>query len=71
MGRRVRVFGDNPFRDLQYMNEEELTLALNFAIFSYLIPTSRLYNEDYYKMRIQCKEEEYLYNEGQRYWLNG
>jgi hypothetical protein len=71
MGRKVRIFGDNPFRDLQYMNEEELILALNFAIFSYLMPTSRLYNEEYYNMRIQCKEEEYLYNEGQRYWLNG
>lgn len=68
LGREVKVFGDNPFRELQFMEKEELTLALNFAIFSYLMPTTRLYNEEYYNMRIRCKEEEYLYNEGQKYW---
>lgn len=70
MGKQVRIFGDNPFRELQFMNEDDLIKALNFAVFSYLIPTSRLYEEKYYNMRIHCKEEEYLYNEGQRYWLN-
>lgn len=68
-GREARIFGDNPFRDLQFMNEDTRLLALNFAIFSYLIPTVRLYNEDYYNFRIQCKDEEELYNEGQNFWL--
>ena len=68
MGREVKIFGDNPFRELQFMNENELTMALNFAIFSYLMPTTRLYDEAYYTMRMHCKEEEYLYNEGQKYW---
>ena len=70
LGREVKIFGDNPFRSLQFLKDEELTIALNFAVFSYLIPLSRLYNDEYYNMRIQCKDEEYIYNEGQRYWLN-
>ena len=69
LGREVKVFGDNPFRNLQFMDEEELTLALNFSVFSYLIPLSKLYDDEYYSMRIRCKEEEYLYNKGQEYWL--
>ena len=68
LGREVKIFGDSPFRILQFMDEEELTLALNFAVFSYLIHISRLYDTAYYDMRIRCKEEEYLYNEGQKYW---
>ena len=32
------------------MNEDTKLLALNFAIFSYLMPTKRLYNEEYYKV---------------------
>ena len=69
-GREAEIFGDNPFRDIQYMNEETKLLALNFAIFSYLMPTVRLYNEDYYNFRIKCKDEEEIYNEGQRFWFN-
>lgn len=68
-GKEVRIFGDNPFRQLQFMNKDELISALNFAVFSYLIPTTRLYDENYYSMRINCKDEEYIYNEGQKYWL--
>ena len=70
LGREAAIFGDNPFRDMQYMNEDTKLLALNFAIFSYLMPTKRLYNEEYYNFRIDCKDEEILYNEGQKYWLN-
>lgn len=69
MGRKATILGDNPFYNLQFMDENELVLALNFAVFSYLMPTTRLYNEEYYNMRIRCKEEEYLYNEGKKYWL--
>ena len=70
LGREAKIFGDNPFRCMQFMNENERLLALNFAIFSYLMPTFRLYNEDYYNFRIQCKDEEEIYREGQNYWLS-
>lgn len=71
LGKKAVILGDNPFYSLQYWNDnpEEMTLALNFAIFSYLMPTKRLYDEGYYTFRLNCEDEEEIYNEGQKYWL--
>lgn len=69
MGRKVHIEGSNPFYSMQHWEETTLLKALNFAIFSYLIPTPRLYNEYYYNFRMNCFNEEEIYNEGQRYWL--
>ena len=74
-GREVKILGDNPFYSMQFMDKETRLLALNFAIFGYLMPTKRLYDEKYYNFRMQClypasgQDEEVIYNEGQRYWL--
>lgn len=68
-GREVQIWGDNPFRCMQFMDEYTQLLALNFAVFSYLIPVKRLYDEAYYGFRINCKDEKTLYEEGQKYWL--
>lgn len=66
LGRNVRFFGDTPFYNMQYMDEETKLKALNFAIFSYMIPTELLYNEKYYDYRIEIglSDEEELYNKG-------
>lgn len=68
LNRHVVFFGDTPFYSLQYMNEETLIKALNFAVFSYMIPTEYLYNGKYYDYRIEVglSDEEELYNDGLR-----
>lgn len=68
LGRSVRFFGYTPFYWLQYMDEETKLKALNFAIFSYMIPTELLYDEKYYDYRIEVglSDEEELYNSGLR-----
>ena len=69
MGRRISFKGETPFRYLQYMNDEELLIALNFAVFSYLIPGKVFEDEEYHKFRIKNKDELELYKYGQKLWL--
>ena len=73
MGRDVEFLGANPFKNIPSMDEEEKLLALNFAVFSYLVPSKLLYDNEYYTYRIGmekgCKDdEEALYDRGMREW---
>lgn len=71
MGREVEILGASPFERIPTMLSGSKLLALNFAIFSYLVP-NRLWNsEEYIKFRLNEKDEEVLYNEGQRLVLEG
>ena len=65
MGKEVCFEGDTPFKELAKMSDDELLLALNFAIFSYLVSPQDLNSEKYHEFRINCKDELELYNKGQ------
>ena len=58
LGREAKIFGDSPFKNICKMNEEEKILALNFAIFGYLIHRNFLFNESYYDFRLGCLGDE-------------
>lgn len=64
MGRKVEILGDNPFKAIPSMSEEEKLLALNFAVFSYLIPSELFGDAEYYKFRKFERNEKVLYNKG-------
>ena len=66
LGKEVEILGDNPFAQIPKMNNEDKILALNFAIFSYLMPRKYWGNNEYYNFRITEKDEEVLYNKGQK-----
>jgi len=64
----VEFLGESPFSNIPYYDEDIQLKALNFAIISYLIPNNCLFNEDYYKFRLTCFDEEKLYNKGLELW---
>lgn len=64
LNREVEVLGDSPFKEMAKMEPDEQLLALNFMVFSYLIPGPMYYNDKYYKYRIMEKDEKVLYNNG-------
>ena len=68
LGKEVEFLGDSPFRNIPNMNENDKLLALNFAVFGYLIPSILLYNEEYYKYRLECSDEEDIYKRGMKEW---
>jgi hypothetical protein len=51
------------------MDEQTKLKALNFAIFSYMIPAKLLYNKEYYLYRLECFDELELYRKGMDLWL--
>ena len=65
MGREVEILGDSPFARIPAMLSGSKLLALNFAVFSYLVPNRLWDNEEYIKFRLNEKDEEVLYNKGQ------
>lgn len=71
LGKNVKFFGDTPFKWITYMNEEDKLLALNFAVFNYLVPSQLVFNEDYYDYRVKVKgdEEEIYYQFKKNHWL--
>lgn len=71
LGRKVRFYGDTPFKWITYMNEEDQLLALNFAVISYLVPSSLVFDEKYYDFRVRTQgDEEEIYWQFDRYpWL--
>ena len=71
MGKEVEILGDSPFARIPDMSSESKLLALNFAVFSYLVPNKLWNNEEYIKFRLNEKDEEILYNEGQKLVLEG
>lgn len=58
LGRESKIFGDSPFKNVCNMDEEHKLLALNFAVFGYLIHRNFLFNEDYYNFRLSCIDDE-------------
>jgi hypothetical protein len=58
LGRKAKIFGDSPFRSVCSMSEEEQLLALNFAVFGYLIHRDFLFNDEYYKFRLAHRGDE-------------
>ena len=66
MGKEVEILGDSPFAQISKMNEREKLIALNFAVFSYLVPANLWNDKDYCNFRITEKDEEVLYNKGQK-----
>lgn len=71
MGREVEILGDSPFARIPNMLSGSKLLALNFAVFSYLVPNRLWDNEEYTRFRLNEKDEEVLYNEGQKLVLEG
>jgi hypothetical protein len=70
LGKEAGILGRNPFASLQNLVDYELLLALNFAVVSYLVPANLLFNKEYYKFRIDCKDEKELYINGLDNWKN-
>ena len=70
LGKEAEVLGSNPFECIFGLTGEDKLKALNFAVISYLVPEKLLFNKDYYKFRIECKDEVTLFNEGLRNWKN-
>lgn len=70
LGRKAKIFGQNPFKSLTTMDEETLIKALNFAIFGYQVPVELLFDDNYYSKRIEMglENEEDLYNLGLEVW---
>lgn len=60
LGREAKIFGDNPFYNLCYMDEDTLLKALNFTIFGYLVHRELLFDEDYYEFRLDNRGNEKL-----------
>lgn len=58
LGRESKIFGDSPFKSVCDMDEEHKLLALNFAVFGYLIHRNFLFNESYYNFRLNCIGDE-------------
>lgn len=52
LGREAKIFGDSPFKNVCEMDEEHRVLALNFAVFGYLIHRKFLFDKDYYDFRL-------------------
>ncbi len=70
LGRKVEILGENSFRQICLMGSKERLMALNFAVISYLVPVSKLYDVDYYNFRLECKDEVELYKYGLELWRN-
>jgi hypothetical protein len=58
LGREAKILGDSPFKSICDMNDEKKLLALNFAVFGYLIHRNFLFNEKYYDFRLNCTGDE-------------
>ena len=58
LGRKAKIFGDSPFREMCNMDEDTQLKALNFAVFGYLILMDLLFNDSYYKFRITNRGNE-------------
>jgi hypothetical protein len=58
LGREALILGESPFSSLCNMDEETLLKALNFTVFGYLILSSCLYNDEYYRFRIANRGDE-------------
>ena len=67
LGREVEILGDSPFAAIPKMDEETKLVALNFAIFGYLIPDYLWGDKEYFKFRIFAKNEEIVYNKNMKY----
>lgn len=58
LGREAKIFGDSPFKNVCDMEDEEQLLALNFAVFGYLIHRDLLFNNKYYLFRLANRGDE-------------
>lgn len=58
LGRKAKILGESPFSSICEMDEGTQLKALNFIVFGYLIPSSCLYNDSYYKFRIANRGNE-------------
>lgn len=58
LGKESKIFGDSPFKNVCNMDEEHKLLALNFAVFGYLIHRNFLFNDNYYNSRLRCIGDE-------------
>ena len=55
MGREAEILGDSPFKEMAKMGEDEKLLALNFAVFSYLVPDKLFGNKEYLENLFKTK----------------
>jgi len=58
LGRKAKIFGDSPFKNVCSMNEDLQIKALNFIVFGYLIHKELLFNDSYYKYRLANRGNE-------------
>lgn len=67
LGRKAKIFGDSPFREMCNMDEDTQLKALNFTVFGYLILMDLLFNDSYYKFRIANRgNEKAIYLDGMK-----
>ena len=67
LGRKAKIFGDSPFREMCNMDEDTQLKALNFTVFGYLILMDLLFNDSYYKFRITNRgNEKAIYLDGMK-----
>ena len=70
LDKKVDILGDSPFSFINEINNSnEKLLALNFAIFGYMIPYKLLFNYDYYIWRLSNPSENEIFNKHINFYI--
>ncbi len=70
------ILGDAPFRFASWdvhtqspiLSEDSMLRWINWFVFGYLIPFERLFDQDYYRYRLNNPSEKDIYQENYNYW---
>ncbi|MCE5268064.1 MAG: hypothetical protein LLG00_09285 [Planctomycetaceae bacterium] len=71
-GKPTTILGENPFRFIAEMPvdaELERRMALNFAVFGYLVPYQLIYDHEYLRWRLSRPSEAAIMQYHRGYWL--
>lgn len=66
--KRIKILGDNPFAFLMNVDENQKRMALNFAVFGYMIPYDYLFDRDYYMWRLSKPTESEIFHKHLNYY---
>ena len=67
--KNVKILGDSPFAFIDKLsNDKEKLLAINFAVFGYMIPYEFLFNYNYYLWRLSKPTEQEIFNKHLKFY---
>lgn len=78
LNKKTYILGENPFSFIAYnkfnLDNEKKTIpdeltALNFLLFSYIIPAAFLFNARYYRWRLSGPSETEIYKKHQDFYI--